>query len=56
MTNREWLNSMSLIDMLYWIKQRGGCFITEHWDESRCDTYDKCYDCLCAWLNEERNS
>lgn len=56
MTNREWLNNMSLIDMLHWIKQRSSCFINEYWDEERCDKYDKCYDCLADWLNEERNS
>ena len=53
MTNREKLNSMAMIDMLHWIKQRSSCFINEYWDEERCDKYDKCYDCLADWLNEE---
>ena len=53
MTNREKLNSMAMIDMLHWIKLHGGCFLSDTWDNQRCRSYDKCYDCLADWLNEE---
>ena len=53
MTNRERLGKMALIDLLMELKNKGSCFISESWDNRRCEIYDKCYDCLAAWLNEE---
>lgn len=64
MKNREWLNNMALIDLLYLANNEkhpfsmNACIIDrlEKCDgESECRSTD-CYECICKWLNEEVKS
>lgn len=61
MTNREWLNSMTTLDLLdmiskrfpeCWIYRISGCDYGAVRD--RCEIYEgeSCHECLAAWLEE----
>ena len=67
MTNRQWLNNMAMIDRLNIIIQStDNCvlrLLNQNYDLDRCEKFitkeglgsnSACYDCVIAWLNEER--
>jgi hypothetical protein len=63
MTNRDWLNSLGMTDMLHLISERlGGCFVyrmnNRNFDsvDGRCEKYEyNCYNCIADWVNEKEN-
>lgn len=61
MRNRDWLNNMTLIDILGYISDHiEECLVyrIENRDfekiEDRCEKYEwDCHKCIATWLNEE---
>lgn len=69
MTNREWLNNMSMIDRLnILINATDNCVLyllgVMPEDTERCERFhlssksfnDTCYNCVAAWLNETKRN
>lgn len=69
MTNREWLNNMSMIDRLnILINATDNCVLyllgVMPEDTERCERFhltsksfdDTCYNCVAAWLNEMKRN
>lgn len=68
MKNRDWLNSTAMIDRFkLLIENNLNCplvslGVPDSVTDGRCDVYDVvdkrmnevCYDCVAAWLNEEK--
>lgn len=57
--NRDMLTQISTIDLLYKIQNNvEGCVLkglcNKDFDISKCKK-EECFQCLCEWLNKERN-